>query len=36
MVLKLVKAGADTNITNGSGRTAFTEAEEFDKIEIAV
>jgi hypothetical protein len=36
MVLKLIKAGADTNLTNSSGRTAFNEAEEFDKIEIAV
>ena len=27
MVLKLIEAGADTNLTNGSGRTAFNEAE---------
>lgn len=32
MVLKLLEAGADTNLTNESGRTPFAEAVEFEKI----
>lgn len=36
MVLKLVQNGAKTDLTNDSGRNAFAEAEEFDKLEIAV
>ena len=36
MAVKLLEAGADTNIKNESGRTPFAEAEEFGKMEIAV
>lgn len=36
MVLKLLEVGADTSLANEANRTAFAEAEEFDKFEIAV
>lgn len=36
MVLKLIEAGADTQILNEHGRTPLAEAEKFEKYEIAV
>jgi ankyrin repeat protein len=36
MVQKLISLGPDLSVRNEAGRTAFAEAEEFDKFAVAV
>ena len=36
MLKKLLEIGVDVTLVNEANRTAFAEAEEFDKFEIAV